>query len=116
MVRGDNGNTQSSEDFIGIAVLNNNDIKLGKHPYEVEFYKNQEKLGTVNCLITKYMPYTFVKSIFHPDILSLNKTIDVKLSLNTLTLSPYFFSYKYDKQTEVFCIVEVNRVKKVLIL
>jgi hypothetical protein len=42
--------------------------------------------------------------------------VDLKLSINTLTLSPYFFTYKYDNQSEVFCIVEVNRVKKVLIL
>lgn len=56
----------SSEDFIGIAVLNSSDIKIGKNPYEIDFYKNQEKLGSVNCLITKYIPLTFVKSIFQP--------------------------------------------------
>lgn len=31
----------SSEDFIGIAVLSMADIKLGKNPYEIDFYKNQ---------------------------------------------------------------------------
>ena len=37
--------TVESEDFIGIAVLNFADIRLGKHPYEIDFYKNKEKQG-----------------------------------------------------------------------
>lgn len=88
----------SAEEFIGIAVINMNDIKIGKHPYEMDFYKNQEKLGSVNCLITKYLPLTFVKSSFQPEVLPLMKMADLKLSLNTLTLSPYFFSYKYNRK------------------
>lgn len=85
--------------------MNLNDIKIGKNPYEIDFYKNQEKLGSVNCLITKYIPLTFVKSSFQPEVLPLSTVADLKLSLNTLTLSPYFFSYKYDRMSEVFCIV-----------
>ena len=30
--------------------------------------------------------------------------------------SPYFYTYRYDGKEEVYCIVEVNKVKKVLIL
>lgn len=54
----------TEEDFVGIAVINLIDIKLGKNPYEINFYKNQEKLGSVNCLITRYLPLTMVKSVF----------------------------------------------------
>jgi len=40
MLKGEFSN-QNSEDFVGIAVLNTSDVKLGKHPYEVDLYKNQ---------------------------------------------------------------------------
>lgn len=60
------GETTIGEDFIGIAVLNVADIRLGKNPYEFDFYKNQEKLGSIHCIINKYLPLTFIKSIFQP--------------------------------------------------
>lgn len=63
MIKGD-ANNHNSEDYIGIGVLNMNDVKLGKFPYEIDFYLNQIKIGSVNCIISKYSALTFVKSIF----------------------------------------------------
>lgn len=63
MIKGEASN-HNTEDYIGIAVLNMNDIKLGKSPYEIDFYINQEKIGSVNCIVSKYSPLTFIKSIY----------------------------------------------------
>lgn len=40
----------------------------------------------------------------------------IDLFLNKITFTPYFYTYKYDNKREVYCIVEVNKIKKVLIL
>ncbi len=68
MLKGSFGREEEreGEDFLGIAVLNAGDVKVGKAPCEIDFYKNQEKLGSVNCLITKFLPMAFSKPIFHP--------------------------------------------------
>jgi hypothetical protein len=40
----------------------------------------------------------------------------IDLFLNKIALTPFFYTFKYDNKKEVYCIVEVNKVKKVLIL
>ena len=40
----------------------------------------------------------------------------IDLFLNKITFSSFFYTYKYDNKGEVYCIVEINKVKRVLIL
>jgi len=36
--------------------------------------------------------------------------------LNKIVFSAYFYTYRYDNKNEVYCIAEINKDKKVLIL
>lgn len=36
--------------------------------------------------------------------------------MKKVTFTPYYYTYRYDNKNEVYCIVEVNRLKKVLIM
>lgn len=38
------------------------------------------------------------------------------MHVRRLQLTPYYYSFRYDRKDELYCIVEVNRIKKVLIL
>lgn len=87
---------------------------------DIPFFKNQTKTVSVSCIINKIMPYSFIKSAFQPEILHLqnhhNKTFSLSVHIKNLILTPYFYTYDYDNKNEVYCIVEVNRIKKVLIM
>ncbi len=106
-----------SNDFGGIGVLNTTDLRLGINACEVGFFKNQEKSGTINCIIHKIVFWPFIKPLFQADIAQQPlPAFQVDLFLNKISLTPYYYTYKYDNKREVYCIVEVNKVKKVLIL
>ena len=51
-------------DFAGIGVVNTTDLRLGTNAMEVPYFKNQEKIGTLNCLINKMVYWPFLKPIF----------------------------------------------------
>lgn len=53
-----------SSDFCGIGVVNTTELKLGLNTCEVPFFKNQEKAGTLNCLINKMVFWPFLKPLF----------------------------------------------------
>lgn len=36
--------------------------------------------------------------------------------MKKIVFTPYYYTYRYENKNEVYCIVEVNRVKKVLIM
>lgn len=36
--------------------------------------------------------------------------------MKKVTFMPYFYTYQYDNKNEVYCIMEVNKMKKVLIM
>lgn len=38
------------------------------------------------------------------------------MQIKRIQLSGYYYSYQYDRKNELYCIVEINRIKKVLIL
>ncbi len=40
----------------------------------------------------------------------------IDLFLNKITFSSFFYTYKYDNKGQVYCIAEINKVKRVLIL
>ena len=105
-------------DFIGIAIINFNELLLGINTAEIPFFKNQEKTAMLNCLINKVTPYPFVKASFQPELLtnSLHKTLSIAVFMKKIIFTPYYYTYRYENKNEVYCIVEVNRVKKVLIM
>ena len=51
-------------DFAGIGVVNTTDLRLGTNAMEVPYFKNQEKIGTLNCLINKMVYWPFLKPVF----------------------------------------------------
>ncbi len=110
-------NDLKSSDFCGIGVVNTTELRLGMNACEVGFFKNQEKAGTINCIIQKVVFWPFLKPLFQPDVPQQPlPPLPVDLFLNKITLTPYFYTYKYDNKRELYCIVEVNKSKKVLIL
>jgi hypothetical protein len=44
------------------------------------------------------------------------RTIKLSVSIKRIELNSYYYTYQYDGKAEMYCIVEINRVKKVLIL
>ena len=84
----------------------------------IPFFKNQNKTVEINCLINKIPPYSFIKSSFQPELLlsHSHKTFSLSVIMKKVGFSPYFFTYRYENKNEVYCIVEVNRLKKVLIM
>ena len=106
-----------SNDFEGIGVVNTTELRLGLNVCEVPYFKNQEKAGTLNCLIHKMVFWPFLKSMFQVETqLQPQQPLCIDLFFNNIIFTPYFYTYRYDGKQEVYCIVEVNRVKKVLIL
>ena len=51
-------------DFAGIGVVNTTDLRLGTNAMEVPYFKNQEKIGTLNCIINKMVYWPFLKPVF----------------------------------------------------
>lgn len=110
-------NDLKSSDFCGIGVVNTTELRLGMNACEVGFFKNQEKAGTINCIIQKVVFWPFLKPLFQQDVAQQQlPPLPLDLFLNKITLTPYFYTYKYDNKRELYCIVEVNKAKKVLIL
>jgi hypothetical protein len=106
-----------SNDFIGIGVVDSNDLRLGLNVCEVPFFKNQEKAGTLNCLLNKMVFWPFLKPLFQSDNqLSSMEATYLNIFFNKITLSSYFYTFRYDNKEELYCIVEVNKTKRVLIL
>lgn len=106
-----------SSDFCGIGVVNTGELRLGLNACEVGYFKNQEKAGTLNCIINKIVFWPFMKASLQPEPPQQPLPFEqVDLFLTKIALTPYFYTYKYDNKREVYCIVEVNRLKKVLIL
>lgn len=104
-------------DYLGIGVVNTTDLKLGLNVCEVGFFKNQEKIGTVNCLINKLAFWPFLKPLFQSEATPQQlQASHVDLFFNKISFSPYYYTYQYDNKQEVYCIAEINKVKKVLIL
>ena len=46
----------------------------------------------------------------------MHKTISLSVFMKKITFTPYYYTYRYENKNEVYCIVEANRVKKVLIM
>jgi hypothetical protein len=69
-------------------------------------------------MINKVMPWSFIKSTFQPEILTVStyKTIGLAIMIKRIELNEYYYTFQYDNKTELYCIVEINRIKKVLIL
>ena len=106
-----------SSDFAGIGVVNTTELRLGTNPCEVPYFKNQEKVGTINCLINKMVYWPFLKPLFQNETqLQPQQNLWIDLFFNNIIFSPYFYTYRYDGKEEVYCIVEVNKIKRVLIL
>jgi hypothetical protein len=53
-------------DFLGIALLNTTDLRMGINCVEIPCFKNQEPTLTINCLVNKVIPYPFIKPNFQP--------------------------------------------------
>jgi len=68
--------------------------------------------------INKVVPYPFTKPIFQPEniISGTYKTIKLSVNIKKIELNSYYYTYQYDGKAELYCIVEINRIKKVLIL
>lgn len=99
-------NDLKSNDFCGIGVVNTTELRLGMNACEVGFFKNQEKAGTINCIIQKVVFWPFLKALFQQDVAQQPVApLAVDLFLNKITLTPYFYTYKYDNKRELYCIV-----------
>ena len=94
-------------DFIGIAILNFSELRLGMNSTEIPFFKNQAKTATGYCLINKVTSYPFVKPACQPESLNLgaHKTMSLSIFMKKVTFTPYFYTYRYDNKNEVYCIV-----------
>lgn len=44
------------------------------------------------------------------------KALSLSVFMKKVQLSPYLYTFRYDNKNEVYCIVEANRLKKVLIM
>ena len=53
-------------DFLGIALLNTTDLRMGINCVEIPCFKNQEPTLTISCLVNKVIPYPFIKPNFQP--------------------------------------------------
>jgi hypothetical protein len=64
------------------------------------------------------MPWPFVRATFQPESLIGNgvKTMSLSIMLKSIELTSYYWSYLYDGKPDIYCIIELSRVKKVLIL
>ena len=85
---------------------------------DIPFFKNQTKVLTANCLINKIVGFPFMKPVFQPELLysHVQKTLTIAVFMKKIVFTPFYYTYRYDNKNEVYCIVEVNRVKKVLIM
>ena len=67
MVKEIDGSSEKSPkqgDFIGIAILNTSELRMGMNSIEIPCFKNQEKTVCINCVINKVIPYPFIKATF----------------------------------------------------
>lgn len=44
------------------------------------------------------------------------RLLGISVQVRRLQLTAYYHTFRYDRKDELYCIVEVNRIKKVLIL
>ena len=87
-------------DFIGIAILNTSELRMGINSVEIPCFKNQEKTIMINCIINKVIPYPFIKSVFQPEFLNSrhHKHIGIGITLKKASFTPYYYTYRYDKK------------------
>jgi hypothetical protein len=57
---------EQKDDFIGIAVLNFKDLRLGKNVLTIPFFKQQTATCLLHLYVNKAVPWTFVKAISVP--------------------------------------------------
>lgn len=59
-----------------------------------------------------------VKPGYQPEIMArLKKKIrNVSVDVKSTFLNSYFYTFEYENKNELYCIVEINRTKKVLLL
>ena len=110
--------SEGQNECLGMGVINPKDLRLGAVPITLPFYKHKEYVSEVRLMVNKVMPWPFVKAVFHPESLigSGVKTMSLSIMLKSIELTSYYWSYLYEGKADIYCIVELNRVKKVLIL
>ncbi len=70
---------------------------MGINACEVGLFKNQEKIGTLNCLINKMVFWPFPKPFFQSETQLQNiQNQYVDIFLNQINFSAYFYTYRYD--------------------
>lgn len=64
------------------------------------------------------MPWPFVKGLPQLEAMTATgmKSISLSVSLKSVELTSYYWSYLYEGKGDFYCILELNRVKKVVIL
>ena len=69
-------------------------------------------------MINKIVPFPLIKATFQSEKIpsKKNKTFSFQMILRRVCLTPYFYTFQYENKSEMYCIAELNGVKKVLIL
>lgn len=107
----------SKADFLGIAVLNYKELRLGINVLSLTFFKQQIASCTLHLMVNKVVPYPFLRGIAVPEGNGLSiRLMGISVQVRRLQLTAYYHTFRYDRKDELYCIVEVNRLKKVLIL
>jgi hypothetical protein len=108
---------ETKAEFLGIAVLNYKELRLGINVLTLPFFKQQSASCLLHLVVNKVVPWPFVRGTGIPNSSSAGlRFLGVSIQVRRLQLTGYYHSYRYDRKGELYCIVEVNRIKKVLIL
>lgn len=69
-------------------------------------------------MINKVPSLQICKPGYHPEILARlkKKTRNITVEVSAAYLTAYLLTYEYDCKTDIYCIVEISRMKKVLLL
>lgn len=109
---------KKGDDFLGLAVISPKELRLGAVPLSLPFYKNKQYISQARLIVNKVIPCPFIKGTFQPESLigSGVKTMSLSITLKGIELTSYYWSYLYEGKGDIYCIFELNRVKKVVIL
>ena len=82
------------------------------------FFKQQVASCLLHLIVNKVVSWPFIRGTSVPEGISglALHMIGISVQIKRIQLTGYYYSYQYDRKKEIYCIVEINRIKKVLIL
>lgn len=93
-------------DFLGIAVLNFKELRLGVNVLSLPCFKQQSACCLLHLVVNKAVTWPFVRGVAVPESNSMGlKALGVSVQIRRLQLTAYWHSYRYDRKDELYCIV-----------